>query len=98
MTKLHTYTYTYDITNGFNNFFINIPKVLLTEIESPSTFDNVDDYINKFQIQNHAFSFTRIDESLIIECINDLKNSSGLDKLTNKCNKYAKHQQKSTFI
>ena len=93
-----TYIDTFDIANDFDDVFINIPKVLLTEIELPSTFDNVDDYINTFQ--NHAFSFTRIYENLIIRCINDLKNtnSSGLYKITNKCIKYVKHMLTALII
>ena len=47
------------IASGFNEYFINIPKVLMSDIDRPSKIINVNEYINKLPLQTNVFNFKK---------------------------------------
>lgn len=87
-----TYSNKLDIANAFNNYFIDIPKVLLENMSSSnSTMDF--DFVNNLPPQKHIFHFKLIDYNVVLDKINSLKNtnSSGFDNISNKSIKHVKH-------
>ena len=81
------------IANGFNNYFINVPKKILNNIVIPPEFNNMENYFGKLPLQNNTFSFDEVNESEILNIIDKLKNtnSSGIDKISNKAIKFIKN-------
>ena len=77
-----------DISNGFNTFFsefVNNSSNKSTNI-SKHYFDNL-------PIQNSVFTFETVTESIVLNAINNLKNSNscGFDLISNKMVKQVKH-------
>ena len=81
------------IANGFNDYFINIRKVLLSDITISPAFQNVNEYITTLPSQTNTFNFVKIKEDDILHIINSLKNtnSSGVDNISNKAVKKVKY-------
>ena len=63
----------YTIANKCNDFFVNIGSTLSDNIHSPNPISH---YLNA--PTNNCFSFTLINEQIILDIINKLKNKSSL--------------------
>ena len=50
------------IASGFNEYLINIPKVLLSDMDRPSKITNFNNYINKLPPQTNVFNFKKVEE------------------------------------
>ena len=51
------------IANGFNNYFIDIPKILPSNIDISLTSQNFNNYLKNLPDQKHLFQFNVVDDN-----------------------------------
>ena len=88
-----TYDNNSSIANGFNDYCINLPKFLLSDITPAPEFSKVAGYIKNLPLQNKYFSFNKINEIDVLHVMEKMKNtnSSGVDTISNEALKIIKH-------
>ena len=82
-----------DIANGFNHYFTNIPKLLVSNIDKCISFHTMKTYFKSLPVLDEVFSFHNIKSEYIICFISNLRNinSSGFDNISNKASRYIKN-------